>query len=174
MVLGLLLFSPLSLFLDDFIGKEAASLVCYLLSMGVPFWIINGIRKHRTNANTFNFKVQNKRIIPFVIVGSVALLFGICAPISTMIPMLESIKRAFANFASQTGVFSFLLVVIAAPILEELIFRGILLDGLLKKYTPFKAILLSSFLFGFVHLNPWQFVTGLLIGIFSGWVYYKT
>jgi membrane protease YdiL (CAAX protease family) len=29
-------------------------------------------------------------------------------------------------------------------------------------------------LFGLVHLNPWQFVTGLIIGIFSGWVYYRT
>lgn len=25
-----------------------------------------------------------------------------------------------------------------------------------------------------VHLNPWQFVGALIIGIFSGWVYYKT
>lgn len=65
-------------------------------------------------------------------------------------------------------------MVIAAPILEELIFRGIILDGLLKKYSPLKSILVSSFLFGMVHLNPWQFIAGLLIGIFCGWVYYRT
>ena len=65
-------------------------------------------------------------------------------------------------------------MVIAAPILEELIFRGVILDGLLKKYTPAKSILISSLLFGLVHLNPWQFITGLIIGIFSGWVYYRT
>jgi membrane protease YdiL (CAAX protease family) len=64
--------------------------------------------------------------------------------------------------------------VIAAPILEELIFRGIILDGLFKKYSPIKSILISSMLFGLVHLNPWQFVAGLIIGIFSGWVYYRT
>ncbi|HET6541346.1 MAG TPA: CPBP family intramembrane glutamic endopeptidase, partial [Chryseolinea sp.] len=36
------------------------------------------------------------------------------------------------------------------------------------------SILISSALFGVVHLNPWQFISALIIGIFSGWVYYKT
>jgi membrane protease YdiL (CAAX protease family) len=88
--------------------------------------------------------------------------------------MPDSIKKAFMDFGSQTGIFAFFLMVIAAPILEELIFRGIILDGLLKKYSPIKSILISSLLFGLVHLNPWQFVTGLIVGIFSGWVYYRT
>jgi len=29
-------------------------------------------------------------------------------------------------------------------------------------------------LFGVLHLNPWQFIAALVIGIFSGWVYYET
>ena len=78
------------------------------------------------------------------------------------------------EMSTQTSIYSFLMLVIAAPVFEEFIFRGIMLDGLLKKYTPITAILLSSFLFGFVHLNPWQFVTGMIIGIFSGWVYYRS
>lgn len=86
--------------------------------------------------------------------------------------MPESIKEALLNTASQTGIFTFLAMVVAAPILEELIFRGIILDGLLKNYSPIKFI--SSFLFGLVHLNPWQFVGGLLFGIFIGWVYYRS
>jgi membrane protease YdiL (CAAX protease family) len=66
------------------------------------------------------------------------------------------------------------LLVIAAPILEELIFRGIVLDGFLKQYSPMKSILISSTLFGLVHLNPWQFITAFFIGIFAGWIYYRT
>lgn len=67
-----------------------------------------------------------------------------------------------------------LAVVIAAPVLEELIFRGIMLDGLLKKYSPFTAILVSSFFFALIHLNPWQFVTAMIVGMVIGWVYYHT
>src|SRR5690606_30966839 len=65
-------------------------------------------------------------------------------------------------------------IVIAAPILEEVIMRGIILDGLLKRYSPVRSILFSSFLFGLLHLNPWQMVSAMVIGIFAGWVYYRT
>jgi membrane protease YdiL (CAAX protease family) len=71
------------------------------------------------------------------------------------------------------GFSSFFIIVIAAPILEELIYRGIVLDGLLKKYSPLFAILFSAFLFAIVHLNPWQFVVGMVMGVFNGWIYFK-
>lgn len=45
---------------------------------------------------------------------------------------------------------------------------------LVKRYTSFVSILISSLLFGIVHLNPWSFINGIGIGIFSGWVYFKT
>jgi membrane protease YdiL (CAAX protease family) len=173
-ILGTILLSPVNLVLTKFIGKEGSMFIYYLLAIGIPFWIVYSIRKNKTNDNSFNTIIENKRIIPFLIVGTVALLLGIISPISNLIPMPESVKQVFMDFGSQTGIFAFLLMVIAAPILEELIFRGIILDGLLRKYSPIKSIFISSFLFGIVHLNPWQFVTGLIIGIFSGWIYYRT
>ena len=83
-------------------------------------------------------------------------------------------KEVIEQFANQKGVFSFIAIVIAAPVIEEFIFRGIILDGLLKKYSPTKSILISSILFGIVHLNPWQFISAFILGSFSGWVYYRT
>ncbi len=174
LILGMLLFSPVCFMLDKLIGKEASMLIYYLLSIGIPFWIFYSIRKRKTHCRSFNLTIENKRIIPLIIIGSIVLLFGISSPIGKLIPMPESIEKALMNFGSQTGIFAFLTMVIAAPILEELLFRGIVLDGLLKKYSPIKSILISSLLFGLVHLNPWQFITGSIIGIFSGWVYYRT
>lgn len=173
-ILGTLFLIPVNLILNKLIGKEASMFIYYLLANGLPFIIVYTIRKRKTGEDSFNLNIENKLTIPFVVIGTVALLFGIISPIGNLIPMPESIKKAFMDFGSQTGFFTFMLMVVAAPILEELIFRGIILDGLLKKYSPEKSILLSSFLFGLVHLNPWQFVTGLIIGIFAGWIYYKT
>lgn len=173
-VLGMIVMSPLNLVLNKLIGKEASMFIYYLLSIGIPFFVVNVIRKKNTGENSFNLTIENRRIIPFLMAGTIALLFGIISPLGSLIPMPESIKKAFLDFGSQTGIFAFFLMVVAAPILEELIFRGIILEGLLKQYNPIKAILVSSLLFGLVHLNPWQFVTGFIIGIFSGWVYYKT
>lgn len=164
----------LELGLNELFEKEASLLICELLIVGIPLGVAYLIRKKLTNNNSFNLKIENKRIIPFIVIGSIVLLFGIADPIGNLIPMPESFKKAFMDFGSQTGIFAFLLLVIAAPILEELLFRGIILDGLLKKYSPLISILISSLLFGFAHLNPWQFVNGLIIGIFSGWVYFRT
>jgi len=130
-ILGMLFLSPF-LILEKLIGKEASMLVYYLFAIGVPFWIVFSIRKTKTNHRSFNLTIENRRIIPLVIVGTIALLFGVISPIGNLIPMPESVKKAFLDFGSQTGFFAFFLMVIAAPILEELIFRGIILDGLLK------------------------------------------
>ncbi len=173
-ILGMYLISPLNLLLNKLINKEASMLINYLLSMGISFWIVHSIKKNKTSNSAFKLAIENNRIIPFIIIGAIALLFGIISPIAGLIPMPESIKGAFIAFGNQTGIFTFILMVIAAPILEELIFRGIILEGLLKRYSPIRSILISSFLFGLVHLNPWQFVTGLILGVFSGWVYFKT
>lgn len=65
--------------------------------------------------------------------------------------------------------------VIMAPIFEEIIFRGIMQKGMMNNgVEPWKAILLSSILFGLIHGNPWQFVGATLLGCVLGLVYYKT
>jgi membrane protease YdiL (CAAX protease family) len=175
MILVAILMSPV-LYLNKFISvdKEATMLIYYVLSVGIPFGIVYVIRKRKTGIRTFNLEIRNKRIIPFIIITTIALLLGVVMPIINLIPMPEFFQQAFFEMANQKGFFSFLLMVIAAPIFEELIFRGIILDGLLKKYSSVKSILISSTLFGLIHLNPWQFVTAFTIGIFSGWIYYKT
>ncbi|HEY5122148.1 MAG TPA: type II CAAX endopeptidase family protein [Ignavibacteria bacterium] len=173
-ILIMFLTNSLKSDLNELIGEEAKNFICYILATGITFGIAYFIRKNKTSNSSFNLTIENKRILPFIVIGTIVLLLGITPPIQSLIPLSESIKNLSSNIASHKGIFTFLAMVIAAPILEELIFRGIILDGLLKKYSPVISILISSLLFGLAHINPWQFVTGLLFGIFSGWIYYKT
>ena len=108
-------------------------------------------------------------------VSIVLTLLGILAidPLTTLIPMPEGIKELFEQMFSKT-VPAFFTAVIFAPVLEELIFRGIVLEGFLKNYSPAKAIIWTNVLFGLAHLNPWQFIGAFLMGILISWVYYKT
>ncbi len=55
--------------------------------------------------------------------------------------------------------------VIIAPLAEEIFFRGIILHEYLKRYSPKKAIWVSAILFTVFHLNPWQAVFALPLGI---------
>ena len=63
---------------------------------------------------------------------------------------------------------------IAAPVLEEVFFRGILLKGLLRNYRPAVAIGQSALLFGLMHMSPAQSIATALMGALSGWLYYRT
>ena len=172
-IFGILLFSPLVFLLQDSIGKENAVLSYYLLGMGISFLIIFFIWKKKTKTISFNFKVDKVKIIPVIMIASLALVVGIIQPLTELVPMTDSFKETIKELAGQKGISTFILMVVAAPFLEELIFRGILLEGLLKRYSPLKAILVASALFGVVHLNPWQFLAGFILGIFIGWIYSK-
>lgn len=64
--------------------------------------------------------------------------------------------------------------VIFVPIVEELLFRGIIMGELNFRYSPRAVVVLQALLFGMFHLNPLQsiytFIPGLLLGI----AYYYT
>ncbi len=69
---------------------------------------------------------------------------------------------------------SWILLVVIAPITEELLFRGLILNTLLRRYSPLVAILFSSLLFALMHMNPWQLAVAMVIGVLLGWLYVRT
>ncbi len=156
----------------------AQILIATLLGTGIPCWVIYLIRKKKTNIGSFNLSIENRRIIPLIVLIAIPLNLGIAGPLIELVPMTdffrEMMREMVLEMASDQGLLMFIALVIAAPILEELIFRGIMLDGLLRIYSPTKAVIVSSLLFGLIHLNPAQFVGGALVGGFMGWVYVHT
>lgn len=79
----------------------------------------------------------------------------------------------FAQLGNTPGIF-ILFVTIVGPVMEEIIFRGIVLDGLLKNYKPKFSILISSAVFAIIHMNPAQTASAFIAGLLLGWVYYRT
>ena len=66
------------------------------------------------------------------------------------------------------------LAVVIAPLTEEVIFRGVILRGLLGRWRPWVAIVASAVLFALMHLNPAQVPVALGLGLVLGWVYVRT
>lgn len=66
-------------------------------------------------------------------------------------------------------------IALLAPILEEMLFRGSIEGYLLKAWkSPWGAIIVSSLVFGVVHMNPAQIPFAFLLGVMFGWLYYRT
>lgn len=82
-------------------------------------------------------------------------------------------ERAFSEMASGS-LGAIIAVCILAPVLEEMLFRGIILRSFLLQYPRWTAIVGSATLFGFAHMNLYQYVGGLLMGLFLGWLYERS
>lgn len=92
-------------------------------------------------------------------------------PLLNLFP--ETYLDRLGNIMAAGGWMMFTSIVIA-PIMEEILFRGILQDALMRKYGVFVGILIASAVFGIVHLIPQQVVNAFMIGIVLGYIYYRT
>lgn len=173
MIMATIMFSPILMITEESPWVELLNLVYYLCSMGAAFWFIRGIKIQREGQATFSFRAAPVAAFPLLILAAIGVEIAV-NPIIDLIPVPEALEELLVESIQQRDVFTFLLMVVAAPVIEELIFRGIILDGFLRQFEPWQAILGSSFLFGFAHLSPWQFVSGLALGLFIGWVYART
>lgn len=63
---------------------------------------------------------------------------------------------------------------VVAPFCEELIMRGLVLQGLLQRYKPVPAVLLSAAIFGIYHGSVHQGISAFLGGCVLGWVFFQT
>ncbi len=66
---------------------------------------------------------------------------------------------------------SIFLLMLVAPITEELLFRGLILRGLLSRFGAGSAVVVTAMLFALFHVNPWQFLGAFVLGLLFGWFY---
>lgn len=109
-----------------------------------------------------------------------ALVPGLLVAVGVLMDVLEALaplsrweEAMFRRFSSGS-----LPVVVAvcilAPVLEEMLFRGLVLRSFLQRFPRWPAIFLSAILFGAAHLNIYQFVAAFFLGLFLGWLYERT
>lgn len=115
-----------------------------------------------------------------VLVPVLALVPALSLALSSLMDQLVAIaplsrweEELFATMASDS-VASLLLACVLAPLLEEMLFRGLILRGFLARYGRWQAILASALLFGAAHVNIYQFMVAFLIGLPLGWLYERT
>lgn len=93
--------------------------------------------------------------------------------LSALAPLSRWEEALFERFASGS-LPMVVMVCVLAPVLEEMLFRGLVLRAFLQRYPRGPAIFASAILFGAAHLNLYQFVVGLVLGALLGWLYERT
>lgn len=70
--------------------------------------------------------------------------------------------------------FSIISLAVAAPIIEELLFRGLVQDFFGEVYPKWIAIFFTAAIFGLIHLNPFSVINAFWGGMVYGYVRYET
>jgi membrane protease YdiL (CAAX protease family) len=131
---------------------------------------------------TFNEVFKFNKVSPLLWISIIIFMIGFVIVSSELdnlvnyiFPMPEMFRNIFETLmAKQAFAFAIIVMGIIPGVMEELFFRGLILDGLARNYSQRKAIIISALLFGIIHLNPWQFYGGFIVGIISALVCIKT
>lgn len=158
---------------NAFTGTDAATNTTGLtmvLSGIVMIWHLIHFKYVKFNLQSFK-EVPAKTIwlsIPLIL-GAMT-FFNICSEIIALPNWMED---EFVGMSR--NVLGAISIAIMAPLVEELLFRGAIEGHLLKQgKSPVAAILISSLIFGIVHINPAQVPFAFAIGAVFGWLYYRT
>ncbi len=96
-------------------------------------------------------------------------------PLASLFPMSDAMQAALEKLTDLSHPWdSVLATVILAPLCEELLCRGIICRGLLTAGRPWPAIIFSAFVFALLHGNLTQGTVAFVLGVFMGWVYFRT
>lgn len=91
----------------------------------------------------------------------------VCEPLLTLLPPPPMTQLG-------RGVWTLLSLVVMAPVLEELLCRGVVLGSLRTRYGVVTAWIFSSLFFGILHLQPVLVINAFVIGLVLGYVYLVT
>lgn len=154
----------------------------YVITMIIPILLYEMVfLRQKEKYLYFNFRilpVSSYLIIFPMMLGGIFIAEYFTSLLPTEGGMMEDLYKQMNELISKLSNDHFAMILMTsvfAPILEEIMFRGIIQKGMINNgVKPMTAIIIASIVFGLVHANPWQFVGGVLLGLILGVVYYKT
>lgn len=161
-------------------GDPQATALITVLSCGVVFSLLMhykklGYRQLFNSSSNSAVSIILALIIPllFTVGGGVFWISDITNLLVLYFPIDESEYLMSARLMD-SGFASLLVVCLIAPVVEEMLFRGLILRSFLVNYSVNRAIVLSSLLFALFHMNLYQLPVAFIAGCLFAWLYVRT
>lgn len=146
---------------NDYLSTKQIYVALIVAIIFIPL-LINDYKKYKKQINT--------KINYFYLI-----ILGV------ILSLMYNVFAYYLNFALKTSLFdnnsnvavTLLSTGILGPIIEELIFRGIIYNELKSKYSNMKSILITTIFFAIIHINIIQILYALIIGFILIFVYEK-
>ena len=147
--------------------------ISVLLSIGGVVGFLAIFRVDLRSTASFGFP-QPLRTLPAVILLTVAgwiVSMQVGMTTEQLVPMPKAIEELFNQLLDRSKPLGLLLaIVVAAPLTEEYLCRGIVLPALQRRWGSAVAVVGSALAFGALHMNPWQFFYAAVLGVTLGWL----
>ena len=165
--------------LIPWIGHDAWMVLCiifmYPLALFLYWLILQMVPKARQN---WTYPMGVGRFLGWFVICMGGVYFGnligqfLMAVVSAITgqPMVNQVEEMIMDMSLWAVIVS---AVILAPIMEELIFRKLVLDRL-AGYGPAVAMSVSALVFGLAHGNFYQFFYAFLLGLIFAYIYLRT
>ncbi|MBQ3547177.1 MAG: CPBP family intramembrane metalloprotease [Clostridia bacterium] len=152
-------------------GQWISSFVpMYVFALPVFALIMREIPSKKPNENKIGV---GKMVVYFMISYCILYAGNIIGTVLSLLFSGGKAQNQIAEIAMDTNPLKVVVMVILAPLFEELIFRKLMLDRI-GKYGEKTAIILSAFAFGLLHQNLFQFLYAFGVGLIFGYVYMRT
>ena len=165
--------------LVPWIGQDAWMVLCiifmYPLALFLYWLILQMVPKARQN---WTYPVGVGRFLGWFVICMGGVYFGslIGQFLMTIVSVItgETMVNQVEEMIMDMSLWAVILsAVILAPIMEELIFRKLVLDRL-AGYGPAVAMSVSALVFGLAHGNFYQFFYAFLLGLIFAYIYLRT
>ena len=153
-------------------SSPQATFVYYLVQMLPTIVYLLWLRRRAGRDSGIHLGVGRVNM-PIVLWGVLILL----ASGVVLEPLLELSTSESYDMVVQTigrGGWAILSTVVAAPILEEILFRGLILESCRERFGNGVALFVSSLLFGIIHVVPVQVINAFVVGFILGYIYLRT
>lgn len=152
---------------------EFSMFVLYTITFGLTIVFALWLRWRRTAARPL-LRLSLKKTNPALVLWGLILTIVTSVAIEPILNIFPSEYLDKLQDSIGTGGWAIVTSVVAAPILEEVLFRGILQESLTEKLGGWRGVLAASAVFGIVHIIPQQMINAFFIGIILGYIYIKT
>lgn len=142
--------------------------VSYFVAMSVTLagFLFYRSRRHGPKVVAY---FSRRGLNPVLLLWGVFFMLSTSVVLEPLLGLLPEVPNAYGR-----GAWAIVTVVVMAPLFEEVIFRGVLLESTRAKYGVMVAWLVSSAIFGIVHVHPTVAVNAFFIGLVLGFIYLRT
>lgn len=143
--------------------------VLYPVSMTVSLLAIYLYIRFRGGRRSFaGFSVAGFN--PNIILSGTVWVIAAQIVLEPLMAMLPSIENAGVG----RGFWACVTAVVLAPVFEEILCRGLVLETVRRRWGDAVAVLISALFFGLVHVEPSTALAGFVVGGIFGTIYIRT